>query len=242
MQVVPLFRFGVGASSQVLCVLRVQAEVCACVCFLCVCWGWGVHQSATCSQSCGPALTLWITEQAAHEEHTHIHTDGHIPGPGPAVHFGWHKRGFISHAEWHIDNIMTTGQSEDVTHAWWNKGMEENALWFSHAGRTRCWSRLECWWIADHCFNSHRNVTDIFDLVLTEGDNRNSLSSFSHHTAAHRFQTTLKWLSIVTWLILKGLIWLHFCVCVCINVDEVRQQYAFEVFLFLARLLALFDL
>ena len=165
---------------------------CVCmICFLCVRVGGGeVHQSATCSQSCGPAPTPWITEQAAHEEHTH--TDGHSAGPGPAVNIGWHTRAWFRKP-----HRMTYRQHPDrgtvsKRHACIMKKQVNgiaNELWLCCAGRTRCWSFnpwLKCWWIADHCFNSHWNVTDMFDLDLTEGRNSKTLLY------------EVKWLTIVT--------------------------------------------
>ncbi len=99
--------------------------VCVCVCVFNVCvWGWGRYTRVP------PVLSHvaqhWHCESLnrRHMRNTHTHTDGHSTGPGPAVHFGWHMRGFISPTEWHIDNIMTTGLRANVMHARWSERVE----------------------------------------------------------------------------------------------------------------------
>lgn len=107
MQVVPLFRFGVGASSQVLCVLRVQAEVCACVCFLCVCWGWGG------TPECHLFSVMWPSTDTVNHwtggtwgTHTHTHRWPH-PWSRPCCAF------WLTQAWFHKPRRVTYRQHHD---------------------------------------------------------------------------------------------------------------------------------
>lgn len=173
------------------CVNSVWKRRCACVTFFFfyVCFGgWDVHQSATCSQSCSPALTPWIIEQAAHEEliHTQMAT-----APIQTLLYilaDMHTGRFHKPNKRHIDSIVTRMHDEKKADA------RTNELWLSCACRNTCWSLnpwLCCWWIGDHCFNSHWNVMDVSDLVLENEENRNIPLSLPAHAAADQIPITV---------------------------------------------------
>lgn len=176
--------------------------------FAAVCIGGGeVYQSTTCSQSRDPALTLWITEQAAHEEHAQ--KVGHSAGSGPAVHFGWHTDTAVSypHTKWH--RVHHDCRTVSKHHTCMMKQVERitDHLWFACV----FWSinpLLECWLLVTA--STHTGMSAVFDPVLIIPN-------------THCCSSILGWL-LLNWILMDWMLTsAHYDRFDCIHSDQVAK-------------------
>lgn len=125
----------VSAPLQVPCVLWVQAEVCVYdLFFMCVCWGWGGTPERHLFSVMWPStdtVNHWTGGTWGTHTRTHTQMAAALVRAALRILADTHTHSFVSHAEWHIDTILTAGQSANVTHAWWNEWME----WQMSCGR-----------------------------------------------------------------------------------------------------------